>query len=77
MIDLFTHVERESLTKITDGIVVITTWCGEQCLCMPDASLVPEDFDFYLERAAYKADCDPCKRALSKQQTTIDTTVEV
>ncbi len=68
------HVEHESLAKVTDGIDVLTMWCGEQCLCMPDASLIPDGFDFYGERHAHKSDCGPCKRALSDAQ--LSTTIE-
>lgn len=56
-----THVLREALSPITDGIDVWTMWCGEQCLAFPDGALAPEGFDFYDEAFAHKASCQPCK----------------
>lgn len=67
-----THVERESLNSITDGVDIWTMWCGEQCLAMPDESpepLLPAGFDFYLEQHAHKANCEPCKAALAAGKT--------
>lgn len=60
-----THVLHDEISPITDGIDVLTMYCGEQCLAMPDGDLIPGDFDFYHVNWAHKASCEPCKHALA------------